>query len=299
MKKTVILMLLLLAVTFGIVNIVNAMTVNQLYKKGNYYDNIAGKYNNKAFFGFKTKKDFKNNKQEQKEYRQLMAKAQLYYHKAFYYYHKAAELGDAAAIYAVSALYYNGYGVKENNNKALYLEKKAAELGYKPAIFMYKAAMGYSGAEYSNISIYQAYTWNKVIGILDKINDGHPWPFSCYRKQINTYTSYYCGSFTVRGSIGSGNYIVSQSLFSTYLQHQIVFLLNKKNFSDSSLNLTTAFINYITPSNLVFNAAFKPEPVKSKLSMMAGLNDMISKGRIKYFNELVNLFIKHFIKINR
>ena len=109
------------------------------------------------------------------------------------------------------------------------------------------------------------------------------------RKCMNGYCTYTMGSFVVTGDPVSGNnFIITQSLFSTQLQNQLVFTLKQNGFSNAStMNLTTAFVSYIT------------DPDRSVLPTIQGLTDMVSSGNLKDFNELVNLFVKHFIKINK
>ena len=106
---------------------------------------------------------------------------------------------------------------------------------------------------------------------------------------VNGYHTYSGSSFTLAGNpISGGNFMITQSLFSTQLQNQLVFMLKQDGFSNAStVNLTSAFVSYITlPGARVF-------------STIQGLTDMVSSGNLKDFNTLVNLFVKHFIKINR
>ena len=106
---------------------------------------------------------------------------------------------------------------------------------------------------------------------------------------INGYCTYTMGSFVVVGKPISGDsFIITQSLFSTQLQKQLVFMLKRNGFSNASqINLTTAFVSYITP------------PGEEVFSTIEGLTVMVSAGNLKDFNEMVNLFIKHFININK
>ena len=110
-----------------------------------------------------------------------------------------------------------------------------------------------------------------------------------YKHDQNGYYTYYYGSFVVSGDPTSGNnFMITQSLFSTQLQNQLVFILKQNGYSNAStMNLTTSFVSYITP------------PGKEVLSRIQGLTDMVSSGNLKDFNELVSLFVKHFIKINK
>ncbi len=106
---------------------------------------------------------------------------------------------------------------------------------------------------------------------------------------VNGYHTYSGSSFTLAGNpISGGNFMITQSLFSTQLQNQLVFMLKRNGYSNAStINLTTAFVSYITPSG------------KKVFSTIQGLTDMVSSGNLKDFNTLVNLFVRHFIKINR
>ncbi len=106
---------------------------------------------------------------------------------------------------------------------------------------------------------------------------------------VNGYNTYSGSSFTLAGNpISGGNFMITQSLFSTQLQNQLVFMLKQNGFLNAStVNLTSAFVSYITlPGARVF-------------STIQGLTDMVSSGNLKDFNTLLNLFVKHFIKINR
>ena len=106
---------------------------------------------------------------------------------------------------------------------------------------------------------------------------------------VNGYHTYSGSSFTLAGNpISGGNFMITQSLFSTQLQNQLVFMLKQNGFLNAStVNLTSAFVSYITlPGARVF-------------STIQGLTDMVSSGNLKDFNTLLNLFVKHFIKINR
>jgi hypothetical protein len=120
--------------------------------------------------------------------------------------------------------------------------------------------------------------------------------YSCNFHEINGYKTNSCGSFVVSGSLKNGDYIVSQSLFSTQLKNELLLLLRNSGFAnDTNLNLTTAFINYITP----VSTSRKYSISDMRLFTIAGVSNMISNGYVKPFNELVNLFVKHFEKINR
>ena len=125
--------------------------------------------------------------------------------------------------------------------------------------------------------------------------------YSCNYHSINGYTTDQCGSFTVNGSISSGNYIISQSLFSTQLQSRLLFLLKRAGFAnDVNFNLSTAFVNYITPLHFAKSAGTNSNIVTtSRLAVMAGLSSMVSNGDLKPFNQLIHLFVIHFEKINK
>ena len=123
---------------------------------------------------------------------------------------------------------------------------------------------------------------------------------SYYKKCVNGYCTYSGSSFLivgnpvirVKGKAGLchpkwGNFIITQSLFSTQLQHQLVFTLKQNGYSNASqINLTTAFVSYITPNKTIFTT-------------VQALNGMASSGDLKDFNELVNLYIKYFIRMNK
>ncbi len=95
------------------------------------------------------------------------------------------------------------------------------------------------------------------------------------------------------------DFIITKTLFSTQLQNQLVFMLKQNGFSNAStINLTTAFVSYITQHSIVFKSNTKLFN-KNILSTIQGLTNMVVTGDLKDFNELVNLFIKHFIKINK
>ncbi len=113
--------------------------------------------------------------------------------------------------------------------------------------------------------------------------------YHCDHHIKNNYATYACGSFIVAGNPISGDsFMVTQSLFSTQLQNQLVFMLKQNGYSNiSTMNLTPSFISYITP------------PGKKVFPTIKGLTDMVSSGNLKDFNELVNLFVKHFIRINK
>ena len=117
---------------------------------------------------------------------------------------------------------------------------------------------------------------------------------SYYKHCINGYCTYDSSSFVIVGNTKDGNFIITRSLFSTQLQHQLVFMLKQNGYSNAStVNLTTAFVLYITPLQ-------GKRPVGSSILITTQiLNNMISSGNLKDFNELVNLFVKHFIKINK
>ena len=103
------------------------------------------------------------------------------------------------------------------------------------------------------------------------------------------------------------DFIITKSLFSTQLQHQLVFMLKQNGFSNAStMNLTTAFVSYITqPPNKksFFYRASRYSKIKffnkHILNTTQGLTNMVATGDLKDFNELVNLFTRHLIKINK
>ena len=118
--------------------------------------------------------------------------------------------------------------------------------------------------------------------------------YSCNFHEVNGYMTDSCGSFVINGSLKNGDYIVSQSLFSTQLKNELLLLLRNSGFAnDTNLNLTTAFINYVTPVSNKYSIK------DMRLFTITGVSNMISNGYVRPFNELVNLFIKHFEKINR
>ena len=130
----------------------------------------------------------------------------------------------------------------------------------------------------------------KAIAIMNNYCSRHGGcTYKGYENDQNGYYTYYEESFVVAGIPVSGSsFMITQSLFSTQLQNQLVFMLKQNGYSNAStMNLTTAFVSYITP------------PGKRVLVRIQGLTDMVSSGNLKDFNELVNLFVKHFIKINK
>ncbi|RZV40272.1 MAG: hypothetical protein EVJ48_01900 [Candidatus Acidulodesulfobacterium acidiphilum] len=118
------------------------------------------------------------------------------------------------------------------------------------------------------------------------------------------YTIYTSGSFMLTVPFNApDDFIITKTLFSTQLQNQLVFMLKQNGFSNAStMNLTTAFVSYITEpykpkfSNIIENE--KPFD-RYVLNTIQGLTNMVATGNLKDFNELVNLFVKHFIKINK
>ena len=128
------------------------------------------------------------------------------------------------------------------------------------------------------------------------------------------YTIYTSGDFVLTVPFNApDDFIITKTLFSTQLQHQLVFMLKRNGFSNAStMNLTTAFVSYITQqpnkkgffylANKFNSIVFKSNTKlfnKNILNTIQGLTDMVSSGDLKDFNELVNLFVKHFIKINK
>ena len=128
------------------------------------------------------------------------------------------------------------------------------------------------------------------------------------------YTIYTSGDFVLTVPFNApDDFIITKTLFSTQLQNQLVFMLKQNGFSNAStMNLTTAFVLYITQqpnkkgffylANKFNSIVFKSNTKlfnKNILSTIQGLTNMVATGDLKDFNELVNLFVKHFIKINK
>ena len=122
------------------------------------------------------------------------------------------------------------------------------------------------------------------------------------------YSIYTSGDFTLTVSLHHANdFIITKSLFSTQLQHQLVFMLKQNGFPNAAtMNLTTSFVAYITQPQVKKNDlyyAYKMMGIKpfnkNILNTIQGLTDMVSTGDLKDFNELVNLFVRHLIKINK
>ncbi len=125
-----------------------------------------------------------------------------------------------------------------------------------------------------------------------------------------SYAIYKSGSFVLTDSMNNVNdFVITKSLFSTQLQHKLVFMSKQNGFSNAStMNLTTAFVSYITQPitkqnkdqyYLIRALGRKKVFNRSILNTIQGLTNMVATGNLKDFNELVNLFVRHLIKINK
>ena len=83
---------------------------------------------------------------------------------------------------------------------------------------------------------------NKAINIINNYCSRHQdCATSGSKRCVNGYCTYSMGSFVVAGNpVSGGSFIITQSLFSTQLQHQLVFMLKQNGYSNgSTINLTT------------------------------------------------------------
>lgn len=122
--------------------------------------------------------------------------------------------------------------------------------------------------------------------------------WSCSHDNTNGHITS-CRSFMVHGNIASGNYIISQSLFSGHLQEQILAQLRKDGYARAAkmyagINLTAALVNYIAPP---VNMDYGDATVTGlRLQTMAALSNMVSRGDYKDFNHIAQVFAKHLEK---
>ncbi|MHB1702783.1 MAG: SEL1-like repeat protein [bacterium] len=248
------------------------------------------------------------------------------YKKAAYYllnYFKNKHVIRAANAYAYGKLYINSFKdfpyifnvninnkpkflrIKKNYAKAFYYYTKSSNLagieylsneGYTPAVSKIEAIKKQEAIAMKKRqeAIFLS-GLSKTERIIYKYIKAHNISFNCNEHTVNDYVTQQCGSFTVNGDTSTNNYIISQSLFSTQLQHSLAFSLRNSGFGNyANVDLTTAFVNYIN-GHLEANDNIGD----GRLLTIAALSDMVGSGHLKPFNELVNLFVRHFERINK